>query len=157
MNNPTHKQIEPDPYQDGIVSQKLRIIKDDLSAHATGILTNIANDRGMRLIFNACRAVRINDVHELVCTSQIKQPGEIVDEVGYLAFVVFDESGVIAVDDVLFVKGNLIGKVIGFNEIHAPNHLNIIIQVDDITTGLQSGWNPGTQLVFTRFIGSNEE
>jgi hypothetical protein len=155
MNNLTHNYTEPDPYLDGLVSQKLRIIKDDLSAHATGILTNIANNRGMRLISNACRAVRINDVHELVCTSQEKQPGEIVDEVGYLAFVVFDESGVVAIDDVLLVKGNNIGKVIGFNETHAPNHLNIIIQVDNITTGLQSGWEPGTKLVFTRFM-SNE-
>jgi len=96
--------------------------------------------------------VRTNDVHELLCTSQKLKPGEIVDEVGYLAFVVFTESSVVAIDDLLFVEGNEFGKVIGFNETHAPNHINIIIYVDNITTGLESGWKPGTQLVFKQSI-----
>jgi hypothetical protein len=137
-----------EPYRDGIVSRKLIIIKDILPAHATGILTNTTNKRGMSLIINSSRAVRVNDVHELACTTENCEPGNVVDEIGYLAFIIFDESGVIAVDDKLLVDGVLFGKVIGFNETHSPNHINIILQVEKITTGILSGWKPGTALIF---------
>jgi hypothetical protein len=141
---------EPDPYASGLVSHRLQIVKKPVPAKAVGILTNFAHERKMGLISSSSRAVRKNDVHELVCTAQNCQPGEVVEDVGYLAFAVMEESGVIAVGDRLQVEGEDFGTVLGFNEVHAPNHINIVIQVDQLTNGIQAGWLPGTKMVFIR-------
>lgn len=143
-------RTEPDPYEAGLVSRKLRIIKNPLPARATGVLTNIGISRDMPLIPSASRAVRANDIHELVCTSAMREPGEVVRDVGYLAFIVIEESGVLAVDDIVLVEGVFFGTILGFNEIHAPNHINIVIYVESICSGLQAGWSPGTPLRFIR-------
>ena len=143
-------QQELDPYAEGIVSKKLHIFKDPILAKAIGILTNAAKGRNMVLIPNSSRAVLYNEVHELVCTTENRKQGETVNNVAYLAFIVFEESGVIAVDDILITDGVEMGRVIGFNEIHMPNHINIVIQTHELTTGIQAGWQPGTPICFKR-------
>jgi hypothetical protein len=57
---------------------------------------------------------------------------------------------VIAVDDILQVNGRDFGTVIGFNEVHAPNHINIVILVASPMTGLQAGWEFQTLIQFRR-------
>jgi hypothetical protein len=141
---------EHDPYASGLVSHRLRIVKNPVPAKAVGILSNFAHERKMGLISSSSRAVREKDVHELVCTTQNCQPGGVVDDVGYLAFAAIGESGVIVVGDILQVDGEDFGSVLGFNEVHAPNHINIVIRVEDLTSGIQAGWLPGTKLVFIR-------
>jgi len=147
-NHPASPEL--DPYASGRVSHGLRIVKNPVPAKAVGILSNFAHERKMGLIYPSNRAVRMNDVHELVCTAQDYRPGEVVDDVGYLAFAVMEESGVIAVGDELQVEGEDFGTVLGFNEVHAPNHINIVIRIDQLTSGMQAGWQPGTRLMFIR-------
>lgn len=139
---------EPDPYATGLVDRKLRIIKEPIEAKAVGILTNKGLSRNMQMVHSSSRAVRRNDVHELVCTDREYLPGETVSDVGYLAFICLEESGVLAVGDVVEVEGKALGKVLGFNEVHAPNHINVIIRLDSLSTGLDEGWTPGTRLIF---------
>lgn len=149
--------VEPDPYAAGLVSRHLRIIKDPLPARATGILTNVSYGRRMPLIPSSSRAVRLHDIHELVCTQQACAPGQTVDDVGYLAFIVIEESGVLAVGDLVHVDDTLFGTILGFNEVHAPNHINIIVQVETLCSGLQAGWHPGTRLRFVRPISDHSD
>jgi hypothetical protein len=145
-NVPDH--IEPDPYDNGLVSPILRVIKDPIQARTVGILTNKSIERKMPLISSSSRTVRLNDVHELVCTDESRMPGEIVRDICYLAFIAFEESGVLAIGDILEVEGEFFGEIIGFNETHAPNHINIVIRVETHVTGLEADWRPGLRLVF---------
>jgi hypothetical protein len=142
--------VDPDPYAAGLVSRHLRIIKDPVPARATGILTNVSHGRNMPLIASSSRAVRMHDIHELVCTQQTYAPGQTVDDIGYLAFIEIEESGVLAVGDHMYVGDRRFGIIIGFNEVHAPNHINIVIEVETLCSGLQAGWKPGTLLLFVR-------
>jgi hypothetical protein len=147
--------VEPDPYAAGLVSKQLRIIKNPVPAHAIGILTNTSQGRRMALIASASRAVRMHDIHELVCTEEAPAPGEVVNDVGYLAFIAIEESAVLAVGDLVQVDGALFGKIVGFNEVHAPNHINIIVQVPALCSGFEAGWHPGTRILFvTSSVGS---
>jgi hypothetical protein len=143
-------QEEVDPYEASLVSRELRILKAPVAARVTGILTNLARNRNLRLIDPPSRAVRANDVHELSCTTEHRRPGDVVQDVGYLAFVVFDESGVLASGDILQVDGRDFGVVLGFNQIHSPNHLNVVVRVESLTTGLRAEWQLDTPLSFKR-------
>jgi hypothetical protein len=142
--------VEEDPYGAGLVSRQLRIQKGPVMARLVGILTNLARGRELRLIDPPSRVVRANDVHELSCTAEKRRPGEVVQDVGYLAFAVFDQSGVLAWGDTLEVDGRYFGTVLGFNQVHSPNHLNIVVGVESLTTGLRAGWQLGAPLVFRR-------
>lgn len=141
---------EPEPYEAGLVERKLRIIKPPLEARAIGILTNVSIGRDMRLIPSSSRAVRRDDVHELVCTNRECVPGGTAVDIGYLAFIRVEESGVLAIGDSLKVDGTSLGQIVGFNEVHAPNHINIVIYMGTLSTGLDEGWRPGTRLTFHR-------
>jgi hypothetical protein len=139
-----------DPYADGIVAQNLKVIKKPICARAVGILTNSAKNRNMDLIASSSRAVRLSDVHELVCTGEFRKPSEVVRDISYLSFIVFEESGVLAIGDQVEVDGKVFGKILGFNEIHAPNHINIVIRVLPPITGYDAKWKPGMKLRFVR-------
>jgi hypothetical protein len=142
--------VEEDPYGAGLVSRQLRIWKGPVKGRSIAILTNLARGRELRLIDPPSRVVRANDVHELSCTSENRRPGEVVQDVGYLAFAVFDQSGVLASGDTLEVDGSYFGTVLGFNQVHSPNHLNIVVGVESLTTGLRAGWQLQDPLVFRR-------
>jgi hypothetical protein len=143
---------ELDPYEAHLVNDKLRIHKAPLSARPVGILTNLARGRNLRLINPASRVIRANDVHELSCTLEDPALGEIVNDVAYLAFAVFDKSGVIARGDIVEVDGIVFGTVLGYNEVHMPNHINIVVHRQSLTTGFAAGWGLDTSLLFRRPI-----
>jgi hypothetical protein len=143
-------EAEQDPYASGVVDQKLAIIKEPVKGRIVGVLANRAVNRQLNLIHSASRAVRMHDIHELMCTVENVPPGGVVQDVSYLAFFVLDESGVIVVDDILQVNGRDFGTVIGFNEIHAPNHINIVILVTTPMTGFQVGWELQMPIQFRR-------
>ena len=153
---PKQKVPESDPYGDGRVTRELRLIKDPLHARACGILTNAAPKRFMGLIPSSSRVVRVHDVHELVCSDENQLPGGAVEDVSYLAFIVFEDSGVVAVGDHMEVEGEFFGRVMGFNETHAPNHFNIVLRVAPPVTGLQAGWSPATHMTFNRAPDESE-
>lgn len=147
---PSETKNDQDPYEAHLVSRNLKIFKAPLAAYPIGILTNTANGRNLRLINPASRAIRAEEVHELTCTVEDRGLGEVVNDVGYLAFIKFPESGVVARGDLLQVDSNELGEVLGFNEVHAPNHINIIIRVRELTTGQSQNWGLKTKLIFVR-------
>jgi hypothetical protein len=90
----------------------------------------------------------MNDVHELVYTDGNFDTNGKMDRVGYHAFIVFPESSVNVIGEILLIDGNVFGKVIGFKEIHAPNPINIVIQVEKRKMGLEAQWESGILLTF---------
>jgi hypothetical protein len=90
----------------------------------------------------------MNDVRELVYTDGNFDTNGKMDRVGYHTFIAFPESSVIVVGEILLIDGHAFGKVIGFKEIDALNPINIVIQVEKRTTGLEAKWELGILLTF---------
>ena len=86
--------------------------------------------RNLCLIHPPTRVVNKNEVHELIATDDSgATPGGKVNDVLYLGFLEVTSGGLVIVGDDITVGKYLIGKITGFNEIHLPNHINIVIRV----------------------------
>ena len=103
--------------------------------------------RGLRLIPTYSRVVIAHSIHELVVTDQIsKKPGETVDRVAFLAFFEVLRSGCIIIGETLKAGENAIGTILGFDDTHQPNHMNIVIGVLQRRTGKQLRFELGTPI-----------
>ncbi len=88
-------------------------------------------DRGMTLMEEQSRCVRRGEIHEIVTTDQEGlAAGSRVDRVGFLGFAEFTEPGVVEVGDEVVLGARTIGRVVGFDACHFPNHYNILIRTE---------------------------
>ncbi|MFI2735400.1 DUF6917 domain-containing protein [Streptomyces sp. NPDC018711] len=100
--------------------------------------------RGMRLERWQTRAVCAGAVHELMTTPAPPPPGsDRVDEVAYLGFAAFDAGLLCVGDAVREADGTLLGHVLGFDDTHLPNHMNVVLLSEDRRTGRRRGLTPG--------------
>jgi hypothetical protein len=60
--------------------------------------------------------------------------GDKIDRVGYLGFAEIASGGVMEVGDPVRIAGTQIGRVLGFDDTHYPNHYNILIATDRLLT-----------------------
>jgi hypothetical protein len=69
-----------------------------------------------------------DSIQELTVTNDKNaQPGQQVNSVLYIGFLEVTQGGVVAVGDPVMINKKVIGTVAGFSDIHAPNHLNIMV------------------------------
>lgn len=120
----------------------------------TGIVVAVLRtsrvDRRLKLIVERTRCIRRSDIHEFIVSDEVDaRPGDTVNRIGYLAFVEFETGGVIAAGDPVSIDGREIGRLAGFDETHAPNHMNIVIRSDDRTAGLARGVKLGQRVMVT--------
>ncbi|MFE5729639.1 DUF6917 domain-containing protein [Streptomyces sp. NPDC056528] len=106
--------------------------------------------RGMKLERWRTRALPAGTVHELMTTpAPPPAGGDRVDEVSYLGFAEFT-GGLLAVGDAVHeADGKLLGHVLGFDDTHLPNHMNVVLLSEDRRTGRQRGLVPGGRLRVT--------
>ncbi|WNI31130.1 Gfo/Idh/MocA family oxidoreductase [Streptomyces sp. ITFR-6] len=116
--------------------ERLRMTaKEPVPAQLVKLLFHRRADRGMRLSPWQSRCVRAGDVHELVTTTdRPATTGDRVDHVGFLGFAEFGAGTVIERGDVVTGPHGPIGRVAGFDECHAPNHYNILIDTERVLT-----------------------
>ncbi|MFH9816555.1 Gfo/Idh/MocA family protein [Streptomyces sp. NPDC017230] len=125
-------------------------VKDPVSAHLVKLLFHRRADRGMRLSQWRSRCVRAGDVHELVTTTdRPTATGDRVDRVGFIGFAEFPTGLVIERGDVVTGPDGPIGRVAGFDECHAPNHYNILIDTDRVLTAEDLNLRPTDTLTFS--------
>jgi len=106
-------------------------------------------DRGMTLIPETSRCIRRYDLHELVVTDQRDcVAGSRIDRVGFLGFAEFSRAGVVEVGDELWVDGRVVGRVIGFDGCHLPNHYNILVHAAALTNGADLQLRIGDAIAF---------
>ena len=115
------------------------------------VLDSTHEARGLKLISTFSRALKKNSIHELIATDELdKKPGDIANRIAYLAFFEVTRGGCVIVGETLFVNGKPIGQILGFDETHEPNHLNIIIGVKKRQTGPQLNIKLGSKIKFAR-------
>ncbi|HVK20091.1 MAG TPA: hypothetical protein VM677_01895 [Actinokineospora sp.] len=111
------------------------------------VLVHSRDDRGMRLEEFASRCVRQGEVHELVTTDHdVDDPR--IDRVGFLGFTEISHGGVIDRGDEVHIGGEYVGKVLGFDACHFPNHYNILIRRENPVTGRQIALTPESRVHF---------
>lgn len=107
--------------------------------------------RGLKLIPTYSRALRKYSIHELIATDEANQkPGGMANRIAYVAFFEVTRGGCIIVGETLMVNGKPVGQIIGFDETHEPNHINIIIGVKQRATGPQLKITVGSKIKFVR-------
>ncbi len=89
-------------------------------------------DRGLRLIETKSRAVRLNEIHELMITDEDAAPGGGADRVRAIAFFEVSKSGLIVVGDKVSVGNKTLGTLAGYDETHMPNHMNIVVKTPSL-------------------------
>lgn len=113
------------------------------------VLVHRRDDRGMSLEPFASRCVRRGEVHELVTTDHDETAaGSRIDRVGFLGFLEVTAAGVIDRGDELYVAGERVGTVLGFDGCHLPNHYNILVRTPAPRTGPELGLLPEQRIVF---------
>ena len=122
-----------------------------VKGEAITVLDSTHEARGLKLIPTYSRALPKNSIHELIATDERdKKPGDTANKIAYLAFFEVTRGGCIIVGETLFVDGKAIGEIVGFDETHEPNHLNIIIGVKSRKTGPQLKIKVGSKIKFVR-------
>ena len=87
-------------------------------------------------------------MHELQLTDEADaRPGTTVDRCAAIAFFEFKEGGLLVGGDTVIIAGKEIGTLVGFDETHMPNHLNIVLYGTERRTGLQWGLAGGDLVV----------
>lgn len=88
--------------------------------------------RATELMHPLTRAFRKYDIGEITLTNeQSAIPGSQVNSVLYIGFVEIEVGGVVVSGDAVRIGGKNIGSVIGFSDVHFPNHLNILVKASE--------------------------
>jgi len=146
-----------DPYVSGVFKKNPYVDKKAVKGNIVVILSSIIENRGLNLIMPHSRAVKKNEIHELMTTSEKNAaPGEVVNRVAFIGFFEVNEGGVILTGDDVYIEGKLIGKVVGFDDTHLPNHQNIVLYSSESKTGPELKVNLGDGILF-KMVGSIKE
>ncbi|HNT33620.1 MAG TPA: hypothetical protein PKH07_01330 [bacterium] len=127
-----------DPYKDKLKVSAIYSAKRSVAACFVAILDLRMEDRGLQLIVPQSRAVRQGEVIEIISTSEAgAKPGGTVQTASYFGFAEVQCSGMILVGDQVRLGGETIARVAGFDETHAPNHINVVLSMDPARTGAE--------------------
>lgn len=119
------------PVIDGRTAMKGRVV---------AVLTSRVESRGLQLIHPWTRCIRAREVHEFLLTDEADaRPGGTVDRIAAIAFVEFARGGLLVGGDNVTIAGHRVGTVVGYDETHMPNHLNILMKAPERITGRELG------------------
>ncbi len=117
--------------------------------HLVALMDGAVEQRGFQLVGYPTRGLRAGELHELVVTDQPGvDTGARIDRVAYQGFVEITQAGVAVRGDRLVVGGQEIGVLVGFDECHMPNHLNVVAYSADWRGGRTRGLALGDAVAF---------
>ncbi len=150
--------MSPDPYINKLLDQDLPCKeKPPLVCRVNTVLHARAASRGLELCPFPSRAVLKHEIHELIFTAEPAAPGKKVDAIAYFCFFEVLASGMLWAGDRLEWNGKSLGYLAGYDFAHLPNHMNIIVQVNEIPqTGFELGAHSGDELRFVFTHGKRE-
>ncbi|SEC15247.1 hypothetical protein [Streptomyces sp. TLI_105] len=123
--------------------------RSDVTAHWVAVMRHRRNDRALVPAPLRTRCLRAGEIHEFILCRPGTDRAEPMNEVSYLGFAEISRGGVLEVGDELYAGNRLVGTVHGFDEIHLPNHYNILVAVPELITGADAGLRPGEPLTMT--------
>ncbi len=119
------------------------------SGHLVKLLSHTRNDRGMTLAGYTTRCLLRGEIHEIVTTDQHGAvAGDRVDHVGFIGFAELERGGVVERGDLAVADGVPFGRVLGFDDCHFPNHLNLLVEADRLLTAADIGAPLGAEIRF---------
>ena len=138
-----------EPYASGMIKKSPYTKKKIIKGNIVVILDFATKERGLKLISPQSRAVKKNEIHEIMTTAEKgAAPGEAVNDVAYVGFFEVEESGVIVTGDSVYIGAKLIGEVVGFDDTHMPNHQNIVLYSSENKTGIELKIDLGDKILF---------
>ena len=111
--------------------------KQAVEGRIVAVLEKKYDQRNITLISQFSRAVLKNEIHELMLTDEDVSPDDAVNRISILGFFEVTTPGIIVAGDAFRVGDRNIGTVRGFNDVHMPNHLNIVIHCQHPKTGVE--------------------
>jgi len=125
-----------DPHASGLVDKDTYSSKRKIQSSVVAVLHLEIEGRGLNLIKPISRALKKNEIHELIVTDEEEaKPGAVVNRVSYIAFIEIYRGGVMVVGDEVYWNNNFLGTVAGFDDTHMPNHQNIVLYSVKRVTG----------------------
>lgn len=138
-----------DSYSRGLHTRAPFPLKMEVRGMMVAVGETRREDRGLKLIVPFTRVVHRDEVHELQLTDdEDARPGYTVQRVANVGFFVVENSGVLAFEDEVWVGDRKVGKVIGFDTTHYPNHMNVFAKTEDRRTGMEMGVQLGESIRF---------
>jgi hypothetical protein len=140
-----------DPYKSGVLEKIWKPFHDKriITSQVVAVLRGKIDNRELRLIKEKSRALIKGEIHELILTDEMNaRPGDTVNNIAYVSFVEINAGGVLLSGDELVCERGVIGKVIGFDETHMPNHLNIVLSDKKMKDGTELGLSVDDQMNF---------
>jgi hypothetical protein len=123
--------------------------KSPVSGRLVKLLQHTRTERGMTLADYRTRCVLRGEIHEIVTTDQRDaEAGERIDRVGFVGFAELDRGGVVERGDVALAGGVEFGRVLGFDDCHFPNHLNVLVAANRLLTADGLGAEVGSEIRF---------
>jgi hypothetical protein len=124
--------------------------KCDVLAEIVVVLSRKISNRGLKLISPYSRAVVTGGIHEFIVTDESRAlPLSSVDRAAYVGFAEIKKGGVIMVGEQVSIVDHVIGQVVGFDETHMPNHLNIVVYSTEWKSGFDHAVSVGQQMRIT--------
>lgn len=112
------------------------------------VLRHVRHDRGMTLLPLESRCIQRGEIHEIVTTDEVNvRAGQRVDRVSFVGFAEFLQPAVVERGDSVVV-GTTVGRVLGFDGCHYPNHYNILIAVRELRPSSELGVRVGDVINF---------
>ncbi len=138
-----------DPHEQKRVTRDHYYQKTELAGRLFAILDWQVTDRKLTLIPHLSRAIRRGEVLEIILTDEKDaQPGDTINRVAYVGFIEMGETGLLVSGDRVKIGEEEIGDLIGFDETHMPNHLNVVLRVDEPKTGREMDLTLDTLCLF---------
>ena len=129
-----------DPFLSGVTPDRPDMPHRSLAGALVAVSEREHEARGLVLVPQRTRCLCRHEIHELIVTDETgKGPGDTVDRVAYLGFFELTTGGLLIQGDELVIGGTDIGRVIGFDATHMPNHYNIVIEGWTRLTGKDRG------------------
>lgn len=135
------------PYEKKLITGSLCSKKSSVRGRIVAVMNSKLSRRGLRLISPFTRVLRKGEIHELIITDEEDAgPEKNVNRIAYIGFVEMEQGGVVATSDKVSLQGKHIGEIVGFDETHAPNHLNIVIRATQRKSGRELGVELGDRI-----------
>lgn len=121
------------PYDFNRITPSVYGDKRPVEGEVVAVLHVMFDDRGLEFIKTKSRAVRINEIHELMITDeQEAAPGGGANHVRAVAFFEITKSGLIVEGDDVTIDGIKLGSLAGYDVTHMPNHINVVVKTEKL-------------------------